>query len=197
MSEIEYGKPFPTQLREMITAMISHNPAPSIQLLWALEVMDEEMETGADADTPFNDIHLWERCVLDCLTDNGHLLSPWQFNANMKMIQTIMIEWTKTADDETHGPHMISQHTQNQFTAYVSMQITKETLGINIPKDTPFLFEGTKAPTLHRAFVALFTILQDKCPDIHVLWQEVLHRVNEVHINIPMEAKNKNRPRSR
>jgi hypothetical protein len=50
------------------------------------------MELGFDDGTLFNGIYLWARYVLDCLRDNGHLCSRWQFNANTKMLKTIMIE---------------------------------------------------------------------------------------------------------
>jgi hypothetical protein len=75
MSEIECGKCLPTQLREMITVMTVHNPAVSVQQLWALGVMDKERETGADDGTPFNNIYLLERYILDLLKDNSHLFS--------------------------------------------------------------------------------------------------------------------------
>jgi hypothetical protein len=146
-SEIESNKPFPTQPREMVTVMIYHNPALSVQLLWSLNMMEEEIELGFVDGTPLNNIYLRGRYVLDCLKDSGFLCSRWQFNANMKMIKTIMIEGTKTEDGETHGVHTIGRHTQNQFIAFVGMHITNDTPGIKIIRAIRFLSRATRRPT--------------------------------------------------
>jgi hypothetical protein len=107
------------------------------------------------------------RFVVECFKENGLQCPRWHFNANMKMIKTIMIEWTKTEDGEKHGTHTTEKHMHNHFTVYVGMQITNDTPGIKILRDVQFLFEGTNATNLHRAYVALFTIPHDKCPNPH------------------------------
>jgi hypothetical protein len=182
-SEIECNKSFPTQLEEMMTSMQSHNPALYVQMLWALNVIEEDREMGDSI--PLSESYLWERYVVDNMKDNGFLCNRWQFNTNTKMIKTIMTEWTKTEDGETIGSHTVPRHTQNQFTGFVSMQISQNTAGIKILRDIRFLFEGNGSSTLYRAYVALFSIPAEKCPDVHQAWQEIMHRVNEVHINIP------------
>jgi hypothetical protein len=53
----------------------------------------------------------------------------------MKMLKTIMIEWTKTEDGEKHEAHTIEKHAQNAFTSYVDKHITNDTLGIKIIQD--------------------------------------------------------------
>jgi hypothetical protein len=110
----------------------------------------------------------------------------------MRMLKQIMVEWTNVKPGEKHVPHTIDRHIRNAFTSYVELQMTSSTPGINIRRSARFLFEGTNATTLYRAYMALFSIGRDDCPDIHAAWQEIMHRVNEVHINIPLKARGKN-----
>jgi hypothetical protein len=46
--------------------------------------------------------------------------------------------------------------------------------------------------TLYLANVALFTIPQYACPNIHVAWHQVMYLTNEMYLNIPMKARNTN-----
>jgi hypothetical protein len=71
--EIETGKSFRTQLREVISIMISHNNALLVHMLWALNVMEEKIEDNLG--TPYTKIYMWKRYVVDCLNENGLLCS--------------------------------------------------------------------------------------------------------------------------
>ena len=106
----------------------------------------------------------------------------------MRVLKHIMVEWTKVEPGEKHGPHTVDRHTRNAFTSYVELQITSDTPGIKIVRNARFLFEGTNATTLYRAYMALFSIGPGDCPDIHAAWQEIMHRTSEVHSKIPPEV---------
>jgi hypothetical protein len=92
---------------------------------------------------------------------------------------------------EEHGAHP-RLYTAIRFISYVNIQISNNNLGIRIFWGTHFLFEGTTASALHRAYVALFTTPRDACPNTHAAWQQVMHITNEMHVSILMKAKNTN-----
>ena len=116
-----------------------------------LTVMEEE--SLRDDSDERHDYYVWERYIADCIAGNGRLCSRWHFHANMRMLKKIMVEWTKVEPGEKHGAHTIERHTRNSFTSYVELQVTSDTPGIKILRNIRFLFEGTNATTLYRAYM--------------------------------------------
>jgi hypothetical protein len=180
-----HGLSWTAQYQNVMSVLRPNNPALADFIVWSQEAIRKYEVKYPGEDIDIDKALKWESYVRHMKMRNaGNIDNHTQFRDNMKIMHTLMYEWTREENGDGDGATRAGPYTPNTYSDYVANLIAQDANGIGIMVTISKLFEPTPGSATDTAMMGWFYDSAGQCPDAAGAWTTVLDKTNRINSSI-------------